>query len=113
MREYETITTHDIRKGDILRSDGMDLLIDSDPQVSKAHPVTDYGGACVYVAARVLNWEEVQATGDRLLVSFIKSDMSPTGDRARNGKAPYDVPRWTIQGNGLAQWARVIGKKGE
>jgi hypothetical protein len=106
MREYETITTHDIRKGDILRSDGMDLLIDIEPRQT-SHRVTEYGGKTFATAARVLNWDEVQATGDRLLVSFIKSDMAPDSHRTRNGLAPYTEPRWTIQGNGLAQWARV------
>lgn len=104
---YETITTHDIRKGDVILSHGMVLLIDSEPQVSKAHPVTDYGGACIYVHALVTNWAEVQAAGDTFIASFIRDDMSPTGHRARNGRQ-FTEPRWAIQGNGLAQWARRI-----
>ena len=98
MTKHETITTHDIRQGDIILSHGMVLLVDSEPRVSKGHGVTEYGGECKVTDALVLNWEEVQATGDALLVSFIRSDMR---DR-------YNEPRWTIQGNGLAQWARVI-----
>ena len=111
--KYETITTHEIRLGDVLYAHGMRLLVDQAPQQSKAHPADGYGGACMFTSARVLNWDEVQAHGDGLLVKFILSDMSPTGDRARNGREPYDVPRWTIQGNGLAQWARLITEKGK
>lgn len=108
MRDIEYITTHDIRVGDILLCHGMELLIDREPVQSRSHPVTDYGGACMWTEARVLNWDEVQADGDQLLVSFIRSDMAPESSRTRNGLAPYSEPRWTIQGNGLAQWARVI-----
>jgi hypothetical protein len=107
MREYETITTHDIRQGDVILSHGMELLIDREVIESKAHGVTEYGGACFYTSALVLNWEEVQANGDDLLVSFIRSDMSPDGLAARNGRRNTE-PRWTIQGNKLAQWARLI-----
>lgn len=98
MSNIEWVTTHDIRQGDIILSYGMRLLVDSEPRVSKAHPVTDHGGECKVTAALVLNWDEVQEKGDKLLVRFIKSDLR---DR-------YNEPRWTIQGNGLAKWARVI-----
>ncbi len=107
MFKHETITTHDIRPGDIILSHGMVLLVDSEPRVSKGHGVTEYGGECKVTAALVLNWEEVQATADALLVSFIRDDMAPDGHAARNGRRNTE-PRWTIQGNGLAQWARVI-----
>jgi len=107
MREYETITTHDIRQGDVIYSHGMELLIDQEVVQSKGHAVTEYGGACFWTAARVLNWEEVQATGDGLLVRFIRADMAPDGHAARNGRRNTE-PRWTIQGNRLAQWARLI-----
>lgn len=107
MREIEYVTTHDIRQGDIVLSHGMELLIDKEVVQSKGHPVTDYGGACFYTSALVLNWDQVQADGDDLLVHFIRDDMSPNGYQARNGRQRTE-PRWTIQGNKLAQWARVI-----
>lgn len=106
----KTITTHDIKAGDIILNYGMVLLVDSEPEVSKVHPDTHPGGECKYVAARVLNYADLKAQaadGDGTaiyLLKFIDSDMSPNGHRAANGLAPYTEPRWSIQGNGLATW---------
>lgn len=111
---YEYVSTHDLRVGDVVLSDGMRLLIDQEIVQSKGHPVTDHGGACLWTAARVLNWDEIvkRAETDKYIAGFIagviRSDMSPDGHRARNALPPYTEPRWAIQGNGLAQWARVI-----
>jgi hypothetical protein len=114
MTKYETITTHDIRQGDIIWSNGMRLLIDSEPQVSKAHPVTDYGGECIWVKALITNWDEIVADADEfpggvssMVRSFVRDDMAPNGHAARNGRRLTE-PRWTIQGNGLADWAREV-----
>lgn len=101
---YETITTHDIRQGDTILMHGMVLLVDVEPRQTN-HPVTEHGGETFAAAAHVVNYDEVS---DGFIRSIIESDMSADGHRARNGRAPYDVPRWTIQGNGLARWARVI-----
>lgn len=114
MSKYEPITTHEIRKGDTIYSDLMVLYVDSEPQVSKAHPVTDYGGECKYVNALILNWDEIVATADEfpggvasMIRHFVRDDMAENGYAARNGRRLTE-PRWTIQGNGLARWARVI-----
>ena len=94
----------------------MVLLIDSEPKVSKAHPVTDYGGECKYVAALILNWDEVVAEADRfpgsvasMIRKFVREDITPTQWQP----AKYSEPRWVIQGNGLAQWARVIEEESD
>ena len=114
MSKYETISTHDIKQGDIIQSNGMVLLVDTEPLVSKAHPVTDYGGECIWTPAVVVNFAELEASADdghsidRFIVGIVKSDMADDGHRARNGRAPYTEPRWTIQGNGLARWSRLI-----
>lgn len=110
MRKIENVTTHELRVGDVLLCHGLELVIDQEIKQSKGHPVTDYGGACLYTAARVINWEEAQADKriDPLLLRFIREDMADESHRTRNGLAPYTEPRWTIQGNGLARWSRVI-----
>ena len=102
----ESITTHEIQQGDVIRSNGMLLLVDREVRQT-FHPVTEYGGATFAADARVLNWEEVQETGDSLLVNFIRSDMAEESHRTRNGLQPFTEPRWTIQGNGIARWLRV------
>lgn len=109
----ESITTHDIRIGDRIANHGMILRVDDEPAVSKGHP-DGRGGACIWVRAVVENFTEVKASAEagsdtaRFLLSFIESDMSPHGYRARNGQTPDVEPHWTIQGNGLARWARII-----
>jgi len=109
MKDFaEYVTTHELNVGDVILSHGMKLLIDRDI-IQTSHPVDpDRGGPTFATAAVVLNWDEVQEKGDELLVYFIKSDMAEESHRTRNGLAPYTEPRWTIQGNGFATWARVI-----
>lgn len=107
MRDIEYFTTHELNVGDMILSHGMILLIDRDI-IQTSHPVDpERGGPTFATAALVTNWDAVQEFGDDLLVHFIKSDMAEESHRTRNGLAPYTEPRWVIQGNGLATWARL------
>lgn len=108
----ETITTHDIRVGDRIASNGMVLLVDREPHQTN-HPVGEYSPTLA-TAAVIENWAELQAQAAdghltaRFIVGLASDDMSPHGPRPRNGLQPYAEPRWAIQGNGLARWARII-----
>ncbi|AIT13406.1 hypothetical protein PBI_EQUEMIOH13_90 [Mycobacterium phage Equemioh13] len=111
----EVVSTHQLREGDVILDHGMRLRIDQAINVSKAHPVEDDDrGACLWTRAVVENFAEIEASAEdghdiaRTLRSFIRSDMSPDGHRARNGMGPDTEPRWTIQGNGWARWTRVV-----
>lgn len=109
MTNTEFITTHQLRVGDVILSDGMRLLVDIEPTKSN-HAVTNEGGSTYYTPARVLNYEALKANAEagnstaRYLVSFIREDMEPSKVYPRGR---YDAPRWTIQGNGWATWRRV------
>lgn len=104
--DYEYVSMTDLKVGDIVLAHGMRLLIDQEPHQTRHR--LDGNGPTVATAALVLNWEETQEKGDRLLVHFIRSDMAPESHRTRNGLEPYTEPRWTLQGNKLAQVARVL-----
>lgn len=92
-----TITTPELREGDIVHEHGMRVLIDGEPQLSKSHP----GDQTFYHRGLVLNPDEVKAAG------FV-----PYGWLFQNSHYDYDKrcwvretePRWTVQGNQLAHW---------
>ena len=113
-KQVETITTHDIRVGDVILSNGMRLRVDHEPRQTD-HPV-DAAGITLVTDAVIENWDELvqRAESDKwvagFIVNIVRSDMSPTGHRARNALAPYAEPRWTIQGNGWAHWTREIAE---
>jgi hypothetical protein len=108
----ETVTTHDIRVGDRIASQGMVLLVDREPHQTR-HPVNEYSPTLA-TAAVIENWAELVAMATeghstaQFIVHMVSNDMSPHGHRARNDLPPYTEPRWTIQGNRLAHWARII-----
>jgi hypothetical protein len=71
MTKYETVTTHQIRKGDLIATYGMRLRVDREPHQSKAHPVEtdERGGAVMCARALIENWDE--------LVERSKTDTRP------------------------------------
>lgn len=99
----EVITTHDIRVGDRIANHGMVLLVDHEPQQTR-HEV-NVGGITLATRALIENWDEVSREADgghdtmRFIRGRVRDDMYT--DRITE-------PRWTIQGNGLAHWARII-----
>jgi hypothetical protein len=109
----ESVTTHELKVGDRVLDAGMILRIDTEPVVSTAHPVNEYAPT-LWTDAVIENWNDLVRAADTdrqiagFIVGIVRSDMAADGHRARNGRAPYDVPRWTIQGNGLARWPRII-----
>jgi hypothetical protein len=113
MTNTEYINTHNINVGDTILAHGMVLYVDTEPRQTN-HKVTEYGGETLSVAAVVTNYSELVVDAAEnphgtaaYVLRFIDSDMSPYGLRAANGLAPYTEPRWTIQGNGLAEWNRA------
>lgn len=110
--QTEEITTHDIRVSDRIAHYGMVLLVDQEPQQT-FHRVDNAGGITLATRAVITNWDELvqAAESDKQVAGFIVSmargDMSPHGLRARNELQPDTEPRWTIQGNGWAHWARI------
>ncbi|QDF18480.1 hypothetical protein SEA_RACHALY_85 [Mycobacterium Phage Rachaly] len=104
----ETITTHQLREGDVILNHGMRLRVDGEPRVSKAHPVdTDdpSRGHTVYYPALIENWDALVEASETdkwiagFIVGLVRSDL-------REGR--ITEPRWTIQGNGWARWAREV-----
>lgn len=108
----ESITTHDIRVGDLILNYGMRIRVDQEPQQTN-HPVNEWSPTLA-TAAVIENWDEmVEASKTDIsvagfIVGMVRGDMSPDGLRPRNGLEPYTEPRWVIQGNGLARWPRAI-----
>lgn len=100
----ESITTHDIRLGDRIVTDGMFLLVDREPHQTR-HPVDNEGGITRATSALIVNWDELvqRAETDKWIAGFIVSMVR--GDLACG---EITEPRWTIQGNGWAHWARVV-----
>lgn len=100
-----TITTHDIRIGDRIGDAGMLLLVDQAPKQTNHRVQTDSRGATFATAALIENWDALvaEAIEDRhsiaaFIVGRVRSDMRYCG---------LTEPRWTIQGNGWAKWARI------
>lgn len=94
---HRTVTTSELRRGDIVNCHGMRCLIDREIEVSRSHPdrpgVGD--GKTRWTQARVLNRRDVPCEA---------VPMSWTLDWDRNG-TPDGTHRWTIQGNDNALWA--------
>lgn len=97
MTTYTTLNTTELREGMIVNAHGLRCLLDTAPQLSRAHA----GGQTYWCRALVLNRDEVS------------NDSVPYGwtrPRLDNGY-PDDAAiargehRWTIQGNQLAHWA--------
>lgn len=101
----ESVTTGELRQGDRVLNYGMVLLIDLDIKVSKSHPLIEERGAVLYTHALIENWDEVcrEADEGHNIMRFIRGlTNSDIREGRHDGK-----PRWTIQGNNLARWARV------
>lgn len=102
----EIITTHDIRLGDRIADSGMVLLVDQEPKQT-FHPVNNAGGITLATRALITNWDELleAAKSDKQVAGFIvscaRNDMS---------RGVTTEPRWTIQGNGWARWARIVSE---
>ena len=89
MSKYEHITTHDIRKGDIVWSDGMRLQIVTEPRVTN-HPVNEYSPTLAATAV-ITNWDAVKGYVGNL------AEVDAEGNRT-----------WVVQGNGLRQLSREV-----
>ena len=85
----ESITTHDIRKGDVVWTTGLRLLVLDDPHETN-HPINEYSPTLA-VNSRILNWDKVKS-----LVGGL-AGRDAAGNRY-----------WRIQGNGLARWTREV-----
>lgn len=104
--KIESVTTHDIREGDLILNHGMRLRVDQEIHRSKSHAVhDDERGACVFTHALIENWDCLveDAKTDRQIAGFIVRRVE---EGLRDGR--HTEPRWSIQGNGLAHWSRVI-----
>ena len=89
MSKYEDITTHDIRKGDIVWNFGMRLQIVSEPTQTN-HPINEYSPTLAATAV-ITNWDEVKDFVGNL------AEVDAEGNRT-----------WGVQGNGLARWSREV-----
>lgn len=92
----ESVTTHDLREGDIVRHYGMRILIDSRGQ-DAGHPDYPERGATVWFHGTVLNPSQVNA--DLVPVGWRSSDSCTRCERGQH---------WQIQGNRRATWAREV-----
>jgi hypothetical protein len=90
--KHRTVTTPELRTGDIVNCHGLRCLIDGEIKVSLTHP--DDRGTVHYTRALVLNRDEVSP-------SIVPLGYT-TADKSR-GDADGEH-RWTIQGNDLARW---------
>lgn len=86
-----TLTTPELRQGDVVHCHGMLCLIDIEPHLSKGHA----GGQTYHTAALVLNREDVP--GDYVPYGWTVRGHERDDTGAR-------MHRWTIQGNELAHW---------
>jgi len=94
----EIVNTHELRPGDCVMHYGMVLEIDEPMQVSQAHPSDGPGGECLWTRARIVNWAELEPKPHNVAEYIVA-----LARRRDNGEHT-----WTIQGNRLAQWARVV-----
>lgn len=101
----ETITTHAIKVGDRIARDMMILLVDKEPRQTN-HPVHDDDrGVTLATRAVIENWDDLVAEAShghstaQFIVNLVRDDL-------HTGR--ITEPRWTIQGNGWARWARII-----
>lgn len=104
----EARTTHQLRTGDIVLAHGMRLVIDQGIDQTR-HPINEYSPTLA-TRARIDNWDELVAGAKagrsdyQFIVGLVNDDPN---HQIANGQAPDTEPRWTIQGNRLAQWAVV------
>lgn len=88
----EIVTTHELREGDVVHVYGLRVRLGTVQQTR--HAVTEHGGATFYSNGEILNAARLQTDeGRQLFGGIIKLDGSDG---------------WTIQGNGLAMWAREV-----
>jgi len=90
MTGVETVTTHELRNGDVIASHGS-LFKLKDRKVSQSHDVTDYGGEVIWFRTAYLG--PLLKGGQESIPSALRKD-------------------WVIQGNKLATWARITAAKG-
>jgi len=95
----ETITTHEIRVGDRIVNHEMILLVDR--ELTQTNHPENGGGVTLATAAVIENWDALvvkaaqdRHSNERYIVNL--ADKSDGGGR------------WTIQGNGWAQWGRIV-----
>lgn len=92
-----TLSTPELRKGDVVTCHGLRCLLDSEPQLSRSHP----GTSTFYCLALVLNRDEVP---NEVVPVAWTADWDR--GRSRHEPRPHDGEhRWTIQGNDLARWS--------
>lgn len=91
-----TLSTSELREGDVVICHGLRCLIDRPLEVSTAHP----GYETRWTQALVLNRDEVP---NEIVPVHWTSDWKRN---ARDEARPHDGEhRWTIQGNDLARWS--------
>lgn len=86
----ETVTTHDLREGDVVHCHG--LRVKLGPVFQTRHPITNDGGATFASKGEVLNNEYLATDAGRQLFGGILM----VGET------------WTVQGNGWATWEREV-----
>ncbi len=89
-----TLSTDELRPGDVISHRGMRLLIDQPISVWQGHPGSRDGALTYGTDALVLNADEVRAAG-----------IVPWGWLFGRASSPDDLPRWYVQGNSLARWS--------
>lgn len=94
--ERLTLSTPELRPGDVVHVHGMRCLIDRDILPSKRHA----GNTTFYTDTLVLNRDDVPTR-------VVPMSFTSTADRPARGMPaePAGTHRWTIQGNELARWS--------
>lgn len=97
--KYETVPTSALRLGDLVQNDMMRLRIDR--ELHQTHHAVDKWGKTWATSAVIENFQEIQeaARNGNDHAAFIIALADKRG---------ADDGRWTIQGNDLARWSRII-----
>jgi hypothetical protein len=93
----ESVPTQDLRQGDTVLLHGMVLSLDKAIESYQSDGVTVY-----WTSALVTNPADVRT--DPMLWGFLHDQRWVEG----KGWERYYSGRWTVQGNHLAHWARVV-----
>lgn len=94
MGERLRVNTTEIRRGDIVHTHGMRVLMDVDPITTPDYNDPASGRTCYAWVGLVLNPEEVPP--DYIPRAWLYTDGIGQ---------PRDEPRWNVQGNELAGWS--------
>lgn len=101
----EDISIHDLHVGDVVLYYGMVLRVNTEPQQTAHQVMINDGGVALATRAVIDNWDEIVtgAANGHDTFAFIASLV-----RGELNRGAITEPRWTIQSNGRASWARRV-----